>query len=487
MACINLKTGSNEGWSSEARQLLQRDKPSTIEPNNIEAVRPGKEAASGLQTWTKRLVGALLLVISIGLIVENNIARWKLDQPERELAKQPSTSEPSSKMDVSEDLMKVKPTSTMGVPDGVALLDAADQSVPKISDQASEEASATTEIVDPNSDIPLTFGESSSPGPPPLSSATDLKSERSYATWSTGSEKGFSIGLSEDEQFLHCQRERLDDPDFANWIIEATDKGLCFEKAESVTVECAEILAQHPYPLSLEGLKYLEVGVAEALALHKSELRLSGLKSITNTAAKALAKFQGKRLVLDELVDRSDSSYDDLVSLTGLLQLEFRTETISDGVKHEVRDFKREREGVNFNSLNDHFNSECFILNDAAHAEMLTGEMNELRFPQAIAITVECAEILAQHQYPLSLGGLKDLPAKVATALAEHKSELRLSGLQTITPEAARALAKYQGKRLVLDGLDGFTPELESCFQNCNAEIMFTAPDKSLAEGGAGQ
>ena len=96
----------------------------------------------------------------------------------------------------------------------------------------------------------------------------------------------------------------------------------------SIETDSAEILAEHPGDLELNGLSKLSEGAAEALSKHKGlRLYLNGLSELTEGVAEALANHKGG-LSLDGLSELSEGVAEALskhkgswISLAGLSEL----------------------------------------------------------------------------------------------------------------------------------------------------------------------
>jgi hypothetical protein len=173
------------------------------------------------------------------------------------------------------------------------------------------------------------------------------------------------------------------------------NRELILNNVKTLSADVAEVLAKHPYGLSLDGLEALSPEVAEALSHHHKRLR-------------------------------NNNSWTCWLSLNGLTTLSI--ETAQGLAKHETI--------LRLNGL-------------TAISPELAGALSQhkggLELNGLTSISYETATALASHRNHLSLNRLQALSVESATALAKHKSMLSLNGLMILSDEAAQALAQHAG------------------------------------------
>ena len=96
--------------------------------------------------------------------------------------------------------------------------------------------------------------------------------------------------------------------------------GLYLRNLESLSEKSAEVLAQLPCSVSLDGLKTLPESVARILVQNKHSLSFNGLQELSEATAKILSNYEGESLQLRGIKHMSDEVARTLVKYEGDLR-----------------------------------------------------------------------------------------------------------------------------------------------------------------------
>lgn len=210
--------------------------------------------------------------------------------------------------------------------------------------------------------------------------------------------------------------------------------GIDLPLLEGVSDAAAEILFQYnESSLMLNGLRAIPDSVAEGIAANAGDLHLNGLTEVSDVLFKAMLRRQG-HLSLNGLKSLPSAALEWLPGHRG---------SLSFGGLEEL-------------SLEEAaaLSKSCFeVSEEIAWSEYCYSIcLNGLK-----TLTQPVAAVLAGHEGPVRLSGLRELPQEVAEEMAKHGSEdgsrgafLLALGMPSLSLGAAQALAKHRGAGLVL-------------------------------------
>lgn len=353
-------------------------------------------------------------------------------------------------------------------------------------------------------------------------------------------EPTLAFALARSERALSFQRVTELTDDLARALADHRGELLCLDGLTELSAEMAGLLANRPGHLSFDGLKHLAPMTAKALSQHRSrcvflsvdddwshtrddrpfddparfikrglsQLGIDGIprkvsiRFLTEDMAAAFATllqqhegvaFYPTTITVAAPFDDKISQYIDIA--TGNAATSFSSETVCVFLKCDyklylngIRDLSVDDAQLLAQHRGDIFLSGVTSLPDASLAAKLASTddnslyLNRLmHLPPGIA-----AELATFSGERLFLNGLHELPDASARSLAGFAGHcLALSRVKTLTEAAATALAEFRGRDLILNGLEDLQGGIAEALSRFKGGNLSLSKLRNLALGDA--